>query len=311
MNCHEAAKTLLEHNNILIITHKNPDGDTLGSAAALCSALLRAGRRAALYPNVQITEKFVPYVNKYIAGSSFKAAYILAIDVAAEDMFCKGFSGDVDFCIDHHPSNPHYASADIVVPESSSCGEIILDIIEEMHGDLTSEEATLLYIALSTDTGCFRHGNTNANSFYSAGRLCDYGADVANINTAFFKKSSSGRIKLESMVFSNMDLFDNGRIAVAKVTLQMMRDSGATENDCDNLADLPTRVDTEIVAVTIREQEEGRCKVSVRTDETIDANRICSYFGGGGHKMASGCTINASPDKAEKMLVDVIKEVMK
>ena len=311
MNSLKAAETLLTYDGLLIITHKNPDGDTLCSAAALCSAMRRAGRRAYLYPNPQITERYLPYVQQYFAPEEFKPRYYVAVDVAAEDMFCRGFSGNVDFCVDHHPSNPHYAAGDYVVPEYSSCGEIVCELIEQMNGDLTHEEANLIYIALTTDTGCFCHTNTNAHSFQTAARLTEYGADIGEINRKFFKKASAARIKLESMIYSQMKLYENGELVVAKVTQDMMKEAGATENDCDDLADLPTRVESERIAVLIREQDNGSSKLSVRSCEGIDSSKICAVFGGGGHYLASGCTINTSPDRAEKLIVDVIREAMK
>jgi Exopolyphosphatase-related proteins len=271
----------------------------------------RAGRKAYLYPNPQITEKYMPYVRRFLAPADYEPKYVVAVDVAAEDMYCKGFEAHADFCVDHHPSNPGYATQSFIVPEYSSCGEIITEIIEQINGDITPEEATLLYIALSTDTGCFRHGNTDAHSFSTAAKLAEYGADIAEINTQFFKKASAGRIMLESMIFSSMNLYDNGEIAVAKVTLDMLKKAGATANDCDDLADLPARVDSELVAVLIRELEDGVSKVSMRSAEGIDSSRICAFFGGGGHRLAAGCTINASPDRAEKLIVDVIREVRK
>ena len=311
MKKHEAADILLSKDNILIVTHKIPDGDTLGSAAALCSALRRAGKTAYMYPNPQITDKFIPYVGKFIAPESFEPAYTVAVDVAADDMLCIGFSSAVDLCIDHHPSNPEFGALNLIEPDMSSSGEIILEIIESMNTGLSPEEADLLYIALSTDTGCFRHGNTNSHSFNSAAKLYDSGADVYSINTSFFKKATRGRIKLESMINSGMELYRDGKIAIAKVTLKMLEDAGATEDDCDSLAELPSRVDTELLAVVIRELKDGSSKISLRSDEGIDSTLISARFGGGGHKMASGCTIMAAPEEAEKQLLAVIDEVWK
>ena len=161
MNTERCAKLLLTHENILIVTHKNPDGDTCGSAAALCSALKRSGRRAWLFPNPQIGRKLLPYCEKYFAPADFKPKYIVSVDVADQKLFCQGFTGNVDLCIDHHPSNTRFAAESFVMGEKASCAQIVLDVITCINADLTPEEATLLYIGLSTDTGCFQYNNTD------------------------------------------------------------------------------------------------------------------------------------------------------
>ena len=119
MTAQECSQLLLSKNNILIITHTNPDGDTLCSAAALCSALRRAGKRANLFRNPAVTAKYMPHVEKYFAPKSFKPKYIVSVDVATEKMFADGFDGAIDLCIDHHPTNSHYAKKELVCPE---CG---------------------------------------------------------------------------------------------------------------------------------------------------------------------------------------------
>ena len=311
LSVHQTAQRLLMCDSILFVTHKNPDGDTLGSAAALCSAMRRAGRKAYLYPNPQITERYEPYVQQYIAPADYNARYVVSVDVAAEDMLAKGFSGPVYLAIDHHPTNPGFAEHNIVCPEKAACGEIVLDIIEEIHGDLTAEEADLLYIAVSTDTGCFQYANTTADTFRTAARLVEYGARAAELNIIFFRKVSIARIRLEGMIYSQMALYRDGEIAVCKTTLDMLRSAGAGESDLDDIAALPGRVWGEKVGISIRELEGNRSKISVRTASGISASDICAVFGGGGHAMAAGCTIEADPDKAEKLILAAVEEAWK
>lgn len=309
VDCCRAAKLLLSHDNILLLTHKNPDGDTLCSAAALCLALRRAGRKAYLYPNPQITEKYLTYVLKCMAEDSFEPDFRVAVDVAAPDMFCKGYEGGADFCIDHHPTNPHYAENDCVYSEKSSCGEIVLEIIELIHGDVTKEEAELLYIAVSTDTGCFQYANTNSDTFTAAAKLLSYGADTSPLNVKFFRKVSKARIMLESMIYSGLYFGRGGELVIATITKEMMEKAGANEDDCDDIASLPGRVEGEKTGITIRELPDGTSKVSVRTARDVSASDICAVFGGGGHAMASGCTIHATPERARELLVAVVDEV--
>lgn len=305
------ADILRAHDGFLLLTHKNPDGDTLGSAAALCSALKRLGKTAWLYPNPGVTGKYLPYAEKYFAPAGYEPRFILAVDIAAERLFPEGFSGLTDLCIDHHPSNTHYAANVLVQAEKSACGEIILPLIRLLCGDITPEEADLLYMAVSTDTGCFQYSNTNADTFRAAAELTEAGANVEELNTRLFRKISPARMKLEGMIYSAMSFHRDGKVVVATVTREMMRLCGAAEEDCDDLAALPGKSEDAVVSITIREQEDGACRVSVRTTREVSATAICAVFGGGGHAMASGCTIPVSPERAKRLLLDVVDEVWK
>ena len=227
MTAQECSQLLLSKNNILIITHTNPDGDTLCSAAALCSALRRAGKRANLFRNPAVTTKYMPHVEKYFAPKSFKSKYIVSVDVATEKMFAEGFDGAIDLCIDHHPTNSHYAKKELVCTDKAACGEIVLAVIKEMCGGITQEEADLLYIAVTTDTGCFQYLNTNAATFRAAAELLEYGADTGMVNVKFFRKASRARLKLEGMIYSTMGFYRDGKISVAIITKEMLRQAGA------------------------------------------------------------------------------------
>lgn len=311
MTAQECSQLLLSKNNILIITHTNPDGDTLCSAAALCSALRRAGKRANLFRNPAVTTKYMPHVEKYFAPKSFKSKYIVSVDVATEKMFAEGFDGAIDLCIDHHPTNSHYAKKELVCPDNAACGEIVLAVIKEMCGGITQEEADLLYIAVTTDTGCFQYLNTNAATFRAAAELLEYGADTGMVNVKFFRKASRARLKLEGMIYSTMGFYRDGKISVAIITKEMLRQAGAGEEDCDDLAGLAGRAEGASVNITIRERDNGSSKVSVRTGRDVSSSDICAVFGGGGHAMAAGCTIDCPPEKARDMLLAVIDEVWK
>lgn len=311
LNYKSCAKLLLTHEDILIVTHKNPDGDTASCAAALCSALRRGGRRAWVFPNPQLGRKLRPYCEKYFAPEGFKAKYVVSVDVADEKLLCNGFTGEVDLCIDHHPSNTHFAKESFIRGEKASCAEIVMELIQNINADLTQEEATILYIGLSTDTGCFQYANTDAAAFRAAAELLRYGADNTGVNTVFFRKVSPARLKLESMIFDTMRFYRDGKIAVATITLDMLRKTGAVEDDLDDLAGLAGRCEGSLVNITIREKEDGTCRVSVRSVREVNSCEICAVFGGGGHAMASGCTVPGTPEHVRELLVNVVNEVWK
>ena len=309
MNYKQCAKLLLTHENILILTHRNPDGDTVASAAALCCALRRGGRTAFMYPNPQIGDRLRGYVEDYLAAPDYAYKYTVAVDTATAEMLSQGFVGETDLCIDHHPTNSHYAKELLLRSDKSSCGELVLELIRSMNTELTGEEATLLYIALSTDTGCFQYANTNSASFRTAAELHSLGADTLRVNTEFFRKVSPARLALEGMIYSGLKYYRDGRIAVATVTREMLERSGAVEDDCDDLAGLSGRARGSQLNITVREQEDGNCKVSIRSVPGISSSDICAVFGGGGHAMAAGCNIQGSPERVTELLMQVIDEV--
>ena len=310
MNYKQCAKTLLTHEDILIVTHRNPDGDTVASAAALCSALRRGGRTAWLFRNEQIGDKLLPFCERYFAPEGFVPKFTVAVDAADEKLLSLGFEGKVDLCIDHHPTNTFYAAETLVKPEKAACAELVMEVMLCINAELTPQEATLLYIALSTDTGCFQYANTDAAAFRAAAELMRYGADNTMVNTLFFRKVSRARLALESMVYAGLRFYRDGKIAVATVTQDMLDRAGTAEDDLDDLANLAGRVEGSVLNITIREQPDGTSKISLRSTREVSSSDICAVFGGG-HAMAAGCTIYGEPEKALEMLLNVIDEVWK
>lgn len=309
MTVQECVRFLGEHDRYLLITHSHPDGDTIGCAGALCSALRRAGKTAYMFPNPEITEKYLPYVREFFAPENVRCETVVSVDTAESGMFAKGFSGGVDLAVDHHKSNSGYAPLTLVSPECAACGEIILEIIKALCGNVTKQEADLLYIAVSTDTGCFQYMNTTADTLRAAAELVDCGAENGWLNNLMFRSVPRSRIMLESMVYQRMRFYRDGTIAVAVITQQMLDDSGVTENDLDDLASLAGRPEGVVVSVTIKEKGAAESKVSLRSKPQVNVADICAKFGGGGHTMAAGCSIHADVDTAAKQVLDAINEV--
>ena len=305
MTVNECAKLLLENDNYLIVTHVRPDGDTLCSAAALCSALRRSGKQARMFPNPDVTDIYMPFVREFISGDRLSAGeYVVSVDLASENIFPKGFEGKVELSIDHHAGNSGYAGHTLLDAGMAACGEIIMRLIRKMCGELSLREAELLYVAIATDCGCFCFGNTTARTLKDAAELLELGVNNAQLNKTFFRSFSRERIALEGMIYGSMKSYRDGAINVAVITREMMRASGATENDCDDLASLPGKVRGNIVAITVRELVDGISKASVRTNRQVDASAICSRFGGGGHFMAAGCTAEMGPYELAGRLVE-------
>ena len=311
MELDQAAEYLRSHDQYRLVTHRRPDGDTLGSAGALCHALRRMGKTAFLHPNPEITETYLPFVSAYLASEAADDTINVAVDVADPGIACLGFQGEIRFWLDHHLSRNGAREPGVIWHHKSSCGELVLELIEELLGAPDPEEANLLYIAVSTDTGCFVYANTNADTHRAAAKVLDAGAELPRINKLLFRTKRRERLALEGMVYSTLISLRGGELNIAVITLDMLRASGVTENDCEDLANLAGQVAGSRVSVTVRELslDPPESKVSLRTDGGVDASRVCARFGGGGHKMAAGCELPLPPRETAEAIRAAVEEV--
>lgn len=308
MTINDTVQLLRENDNFILITHIRPDGDTIGSASALCYALRKIGKTAYLFNNPQFEDSYNWIAEPYVAPEGFMPEYTVTVDLADEGLFPRGFKGAVDLCIDHHGSNTSYAKNTIVLPDKASCGEVVLGIVKALCGGLDSTVADLLYVAVSTDTGCFVYGNTTGETHRAAAELCDAGASNAYLNKILFRTSSRERLALEGLIFSSLRYYNDGKTVIAILTKEMLEKAGATEKDCQDIASLPGRVEGAFSSAVIKEVDENHCKISLRTNGIVNANSVCGRFGGGGHKMASGCAMEKNCFEAAGIIADAIAE---
>ena len=290
----EAAALLRTFDNVLILTHVRPDGDTVGCAAALCAGLRALGKTAHLLPNAELTDTTAPYFRPYAAPDGFLPDRVVSTDIAAAGLFpenARPYAERVDLAVDHHPSFEFFGRENIVRPEAGACGELIYDILAEL-GPITPEIALPLYVAVSTDTGCFQYSNTTAQTLRVAAAVKDAGCEAYPINKLFFGTKSLPRLQLESRLTASMELLAGGKVAICRLPLSWMGELGLTEDDIDSIAGFPRAVEGVEVGVMIREMADGREKISLRTGEHANASAICAHLGGGGHRAAAGATVD-------------------
>lgn len=297
------AQQMKADDQFLILTHRRPDGDTVCSAAALCLALRRLGKRAMICWNPEITDRLKSYLTPYAGLPEDDQAYaVVTVDVASESQLsapAREYADRIDYIIDHHMANAMAARvAKIDDPTAAATGELIFGLIQAMQLPMDRELATLLYIALATDTGCFLFANTTAQTHEIAAACLREGIELAALNHEFFEKKRRARIEIERMIYEEMQFFANDRIAAITVTQQMRRETGATEDDLDDLSSLPRKIEGVLAGVSAYEQSDGTTKISVRTNGAVDASAVCAAFGGGGHVGAAGCSLPVSPKDA-------------
>jgi len=311
---YQTADWLKTQDDFLIITHRRPDGDTIGSAGALAQGLLELGKTAYVLRNPEVTPRYIRFVEDYYAPDDFKPKNVIIVDIASPDLFTKNaemYKDNISLCIDHHKSNS--LNADFICLEAgrASCGEVIFDILMAISGSVSSATAERLYVALSTDTGCFSFGNTTANTLFVASLLVESGAPNKILNKHLFRSKTYSRINVESMLISGLEFRFDNKVAFAVITKKMMETAGADEDDIDDITTIPTSIKGVKIGITIRElASTNECKISVRTTPPYDAQAICAHFGGGGHKLAAGCSINNNIDEIKEMLCAVLETMI-
>ena len=306
----ETAALLRSFNNVLILTHVRPDGDTVGCAAALCAALRSMGKTAYLLPNPGLTDSTRPYAAPYEAPEDFVPEKVVSTDIATVGLFpenAKPYIGKVDLAIDHHPSFEQFGQNNIVRAEAAACGELMYDILSHL-GPITPELALPLYVAVSTDTGCFAYTNTTPYTHAVAAALMRTGIDYKTVNKVFFRTKSRKRMQLEGAMLDSMDFFDDDRVVLLYVPISLMERVQATESDAEDLSSLGGQIEGVDCAVTMRELRPDVWKLSVRTTSRINATHVCQELGGGGHAAAAGCTVEAPLEEVKSRILDAIQK---
>lgn len=307
----EAAAWLKSHDDYLILTHRRPDGDAVGSAVALCLGLRAVGKRAFIWANPQFTPRYAHRLQGLVTDCVCETATVISVDMATEGLLPLNgaqFAGKIRFCIDHHPSNTDYAEYTHLQADRAACGEIIWELLEALGAEITAAMAEAVYIAVSTDTGCFRFANTTAHTFMTAAKAVEHGADIAPINRELFEIKSRGRLQLESRIMANMEFFAGGTVAIACLPQTWVEELEVTEDDLDSISGFPRTVDGVQIGVLIRDSEPGRAKMSVRTAAGFDASRYCAQLGGGGHHAAAGCSVEGTLTDGKKAIMNVLKK---
>lgn len=308
----EAAARLRQMNNVLLLTHVRPDGDTIGSAAALCQALRDMGKTAYLLYNPEITDTYAPYAKPYWASEGFVPEHIVSADIAALNLLpdnAAAYASRVELTIDHHGSQEFFAAETCLDADAAACGEIIYRVIRELTA-VTPAIALLLYVAISTDTGCFVYANTTADTHRIAAELLETGIDVGPVNKVLFRTKSKTRLAMETRMVADMELYDGDRVVVMSIPLSLRQELHATEADIEELSSLAALVEGTDCGITLRELKPGRVKLSLRTGPRVDACAVCQRLGGGGHTAAAGATVDGTLEDAKALILKAYRAVV-
>ena len=308
LDINAACSLLGEWDDILILTHQKPDGDTLGSAFALLWALQKLGKRA----RVECPDP-LPARYRFIFGdytpADFPPRFAVSVDVANPELLGglqPVWENKLDLCIDHHRLNTMQAAHTLLDWEAPSTAQLVYAVIKGLGLAFDREMATAVFTGVSTDTGCFRYGSVTADAHRVAAEMIDAGADHATINRLMFDTRTRPQVELDKHILNTLEYHFGGLCALIVIPRAVTDRLKIEDDELDGLSAIPRRIQGVEVGLSLRENL-GFYRVSVRTREGVDASALCAKFGGGGHKMAGGCTIQGDEAAVRKALLAAVE----
>lgn len=302
--------------SILILTHENPDGDSLGSGLALYKFLKKKGKEVYIGSKDGVPHflDFLPCVEDVINPDG--KFYDVGIVVDASGFYRVGKEVKVGkrIRIDHHVGGEFYGMHDYIDPTAPATAALVYEIIKNWDETAIDKDiATCIYTGLATDTGFFRYSNTNEKTFELAKELVSYGADPYYVYTMVMEREKVNKMKLIAKVLETLQLHEDGKVAGITVFKKFLDETGTTYEDTEGLVNYPRSIEGVKVAYALIEKpEEGVWKVSLRAKGNVNVGKIAERLGGGGHKYASGAKIKTnSYEEALKKLLEAIKEELK
>ncbi|MFC1624156.1 bifunctional oligoribonuclease/PAP phosphatase NrnA [Candidatus Omnitrophota bacterium] len=315
-----SVKTIInKFDKFVVSAHINPEGDSIGSQIAIASLLTRLGKEVLI-----LNESPVPHFLQFMGGADkilnkippdlhFQAVIILDCPVLARvGNISEAITKDkVVINIDHHVSNENFGRYNWVDPMISSTGEMIFELFKAFKLKIEYSEAVALYVAIMTDTGSFRYTNTSAETHKRIAELVDIGVKPYDIFKSIYEVNSLQAINLLSEALKTLKLTDDGYIAWLWVTKEMLKKTKASLDGIEGMINFARSIEGVQIAILFRETgTENRCKVSFRSKDKADVNKLASFFGGGGHATASGCIVSGKTEEVEKAVLKKAQEML-
>ena len=305
-------------DSIALLPHVAADGDALGSTLALALTLSDLGKKVSVF-----LEEDIPYIYNFLPGRSLAEVYtkiarrydtVVAMDCgdlgrlgSRKEVFD---SAKITVNIDHHLTNTSFAKHNFIDTGSSATGEIIYKMLELLGKKPGKDIATCLYVAIATDTGCFRYSNTTPLTHMIAAELIKIGVDVADVSQKVFDTNSYEKVKLTGEAIHSLELYESGKIAVMAISNELIKNTGAKDEDCDGIINTARNIRGVEVAAMLRQWDNGDIKVNLRSNYLVDVSAIASMYSGGGHKKAAGYTTIGTLEQAKNKLLADIREAL-
>ncbi len=312
----DVAQFLSKNDNYVILSHTNPDGDTVGAGIGLALLLEKAGKKV----NALVCDKEIPEYLRFLHGSEryvcdyelCEGDVVVAVDTASPQMLgalAEKFESITELRIDHHEISTPFAKSNYCVPNASSCCEVISDL-SSILGVSTPDMATALLCGIMTDSGSFKYSCTGASTHRCAAYLMDAGADLNYISSSLYENRELSSLMASSFAVTKMKMCFDGRVAYSSVSCAEKEELGLSDSDFSECASLLRQIKGVEIAIFLRQVTDGEYKLSTRSRESIDSAAICQTFGGGGHARAAGCTLNMPMEEALDAVLSQVRSVL-
>ena len=319
MSIKKVIDCIKKHEVFLITTHQDSEGDALGSEIAFYNLLKKLGKSAII-----VNQDSVPQEYTWLSGSKLIKSYRhdmkLKFDILVMlDCSNKSRSGCVaDLAIsgqslvniDHHISNTKFGDINWVLPNASSASEMIYQLYKIMRIRIDVDTAAALYVGILTDTGSFRYINTTSFTHQAVAELLKFKLDVSKIYRNIYQCISFADISLLSRILSTIERHASGKIIVIKIKRKILGGRGIYFDLTENVLNFGRLIRGSEVCILLKEEPNkiGGIHVNLRSKGEVDVNRVAQFFGGGGHKTASGCTTSGSLETVKRKVIKKIKE---
>lgn len=309
------ADYLLENNNYYIVVHKNPDGDCLGSAKAMCLALRQIGKNAKVVLPNAVSPRLEFMWDTGLEQGDFPCVTAVFVDVASLGQMGQLYdsvfkSAPRSICIDHHGTNSGFADLNLIDGTSAATGELIYDIIVEMNISLTEDIAKALLVSVADDTGSFQYSNTTAKTHAVASELYRIIPDSEPIMRALYGTHTINELEVLKLIIPSFEYHLNGKVCFVTADVAQIEKIGADRSNIDAWIGLPRSVEGVEVAAVFKIISPNEIKVSFRSNDYVDVSSLAKNLGGGGHIRASGTTLNDSIDIAKKKVLALLEKLV-
>jgi len=300
-------------NHIVLVVHEHPDADSLGSACAFYSYLLRSKTKVTLFcvtPSLDQTLSFLPWFDKVTDKFPSDADLVISFDCGSFGRLGIDYSGEL-INFDHHISNELYGTHNCIDPQALSTTQVVYEWFVTKTIKINGKMANALYAGLMDDTSCFSDAQCTSSTFSMAHSLLQLGADHAQCVQALFNSHSLASFRLKGEMLKRMKILHDGRVAVFEVDQALFASSGAVLQDCKAVVDEALSLKTVQIALLVVELKRGGVKVSLRSNGVVNAAELLHCYGGGGHKIRAGARIvDMKQDEIIKKIMETITEVL-
>ncbi len=306
----DAYKMMMDAKHIVLVSHIDPDGDTLGSVLALYDTLKRAGKKVSLFNATKELPRifdFLPNIQKIHNKLPKFYDLVVSCDCGSFDRLGIEKGSYKLINIDHHLSNELFGDINIVDQNSASAGMVVYDFLTKNSIKISKDCATCIYTTIVEDTGFFSYSHLDSSTFECVADLVSLGVDAKKVAMLLKSRVSLAKSRLLGFVLNNFDLFFDAQVALVYIDSETLVKTGAKRYDTKNIVTVLRDIITVKVSIMILEQKNGDYKVSLRSKDDIDVSTISKFFGGGGHKNSAGFEVEQMD--LEKLKEKILKQL--